>query len=84
MSADHPKAQQLLVVSLYAAMAAEQQLQVFQPAPPGTRKVLAATCLLILAVTSTRTSGTSPGSDRKIIIGSIQQSTSGTLVCRLA
>ena len=53
VSADHPKAQQLQVVSLYAAMAAEQQLQAFQPAPQGTRKVLAPPCLLYVGVIST-------------------------------
>lgn len=29
----------LLVCPLYAALGAEQQLKVFDPAPPGTRKV---------------------------------------------
>ena len=40
VSANKSNAQQLMVVSLYAAMGPDQQLQVFQPAPAGTRKVL--------------------------------------------
>ena len=40
MTANKSHAQQLMVVGLYAAMGPDQQLQVFQPAPAGTRKVL--------------------------------------------
>lgn len=35
--ADRPR--ELLVLPIYAALPPEQQLKVFQPAPPGTRKV---------------------------------------------
>ena len=39
VSSSRSDVQQLVVVCLYAAMGHEQQLQVFQPAPAGTRKV---------------------------------------------
>lgn len=46
--ANKPNAQQLMVVSLYAAMGPDQQLQVFQPAPAGTRKVLHSALVIML------------------------------------
>ena len=39
VSSNRSDVQQLIVVCLYAAMGHDQQLQVFQPAPSGTRKV---------------------------------------------
>ncbi|KAL3162549.1 hypothetical protein ABBQ32_010202 [Trebouxia sp. C0010 RCD-2024] len=43
--------QQLLVCCLYAAMGHDQQLQVFQPPPPGTRKVILCTNIAETSVT---------------------------------
>jgi ATP-dependent RNA helicase DHX8/PRP22 len=40
---DAAQQQQLLVAPLYAALPPEQQMRVFEPAPPGTRKVILAT-----------------------------------------
>ncbi|KAL0046865.1 hypothetical protein WJX82_000241 [Trebouxia sp. C0006] len=51
VTANKPNAQQLMVVSLYAAMGPDQQLQVFQPAPAGTRKVILSTNIAETSVT---------------------------------
>ncbi|DBA69678.1 hypothetical protein WJX79_010671 [Trebouxia sp. C0005] len=51
VTANKSNAQQLMVVSLYAAMGADQQLQVFQPAPADTRKVILSTNIAETSVT---------------------------------
>lgn len=47
--ADRPR--ELLVLPIYAALPPEQQLKVFQPAPPGTRKVILATNIAETSIT---------------------------------
>lgn len=42
---------ELLVLPIYAALPPEQQLRVFQPAPPGTRKVILATNIAETSIT---------------------------------
>ncbi|KAL4442503.1 hypothetical protein ABPG77_005087 [Micractinium sp. CCAP 211/92] len=42
---------ELLVLPIYAALPPEQQLKVFQPAPPGTRKVILATNIAETSIT---------------------------------